>query len=245
MTPQAPPKNGLYYTPEEQGRIVDNIGKTGGGGGKNWYTDRVGEGVSIDPRTGQVKREGFAYWDQFNPFTQQDESTVRGLAEGKGKIRDARTIKETTRGVDLDELEKTTKGKPITADNVHSFVRTTERTVAGKPTVVQQAGIDSDKSTQSRLLEGQREGNQLTRESMVDARTSAANQMELMRLEFAQGNKDRLADRADARDARADELMMRREDMERLDRKDERNRRRDSIAALTAGLASLGAAFAL
>ena len=60
-----------------------------------------------------------------------------------------------------------------------------------------------------------------------------------------EAEKNRLADRADSRDARADELMMRREDMERLDRKDERNRRRDSIAALTAGLASLGAAFAL
>ena len=73
----------------------------------------------------------------------------------------------------------------------------------------------------------------------------ASEQMEMTRMQMAQTDKARLADRADARDARADELMMRREDMERLDRKDERNRRRDSIAALTAGLASLGAAFAL
>ena len=65
------------------------------------------------------------------------------------------------------------------------------------------------------------------------------------RLDRATSDKRYLADRADTRDARADELMMRREDMERLDRKDERNRRRDSIASLTAGLASLGAAFAL
>ena len=69
--------------------------------------------------------------------------------------------------------------------------------------------------------------------------------MEMTRLQMAQSDKNRLADRADARDARADDLMFRREQMERADRKDERNRRRDSIAALTAGLASLGAAFAL
>ncbi len=245
MSPQAPPKNGLYYTPEEQGRIVDDIGKTGGGGGKNWYTDRVGEGVSIDPRTGRVKKEGFAYWDQFNPFTQQDEKTVRGLAEGKGKIRDARIIKETARGVDLEELEKTTKGKPITADNIHSFVRSTERTVDRKPTDVQAAGIERDKNTHTRLLESQRAGNELTREGLADARASAARQMEMMRLEFAQGNKDRLADRADAREARADDRMMQLEMYERADRKEEKNRRRDSIQSLVAGLASLGAAFAV
>jgi hypothetical protein len=39
--------------------------------------------------------------------------------------------------------------------------------------------------------------------------------------------------------------MFRRETMERADRKEERNRRRDSIAALTSGLAALGAAFAI
>ena len=244
MAPQTPPKNGIYYTPREIEEHNEGIGKANTGEGKDWYTDRVGEGVSIG-KGGKIKREGFAYWDQFNPFTEQDETTVKKLAEGKRNYRDARTIQETTRGVDLEELKKTTKGKPITADNVHSFVRSTERTVAGKPTVVQKASIESDKSTQSRLLEGQREGNQLTRESMADARTSAANQMEMMRLEFAQGNKDRLADRADARDARADDRMMQLEMYERADRKEEKNRRRESIQALIGGLSSLGAAFAV
>ncbi len=73
----------------------------------------------------------------------------------------------------------------------------------------------------------------------------ASEQMEMTRLQMAQTDKARLADRIDAREARADDLMFRREQMERMDRKDERNRRKDSIAALTAGLASLGAAFAL
>ena len=76
-------------------------------------------------------------------------------------------------------------------------------------------------------------------------RTDVANQMELTRMQMATNEKNRLADRADAREARADELQLERDRMERADRKDERNRRRDSIAALTSGLAALGAAFAL
>lgn len=82
------------------------------------------------------------------------------------------------------------------------------------------------------------EGNQRNESRYIDLQ-------EQNRLDRATSDKRYLADRADSREQRADELMMRREDMERLDRKDERNRRRDSIAALTAGLASLGAAFAL
>ena len=79
----------------------------------------------------------------------------------------------------------------------------------------------------------------------ADSRTDVANQMELTRMQMATNEKNRLADRADAREARADELQLERDRMERSDRRDERNRRRDSIAALTSGLAALGAAFAL
>ena len=57
--------------------------------------------------------------------------------------------------------------------------------------------------------------------------------------------KNRLDDRADAREQRADDRMMQLEMYERADRKDEKNRRRESIQALVAGLSSLGAAFAV
>ena len=71
------------------------------------------------------------------------------------------------------------------------------------------------------------------------------DQMELSRMQMAQSDKNRLADRIDAREARADDLMFRRESMERADRRDEKNRRRESIQALIGGLSSLGAAFAV
>ena len=85
----------------------------------------------------------------------------------------------------------------------------------------------------------------LTQRQYTDSRTDVANQMELTRMQMATNEKNRLADRADAREARADELQLRRDQMQMQERKDERNRRRDSIAALTSGLAALGAAFAL
>ena len=70
-------------------------------------------------------------------------------------------------------------------------------------------------------------------------------QAEQARLDRVDARKDKLQDRIDGREARADELMFRRESMERADRKDEKNRRRESIQALVAGLSSLGAAFAV
>ncbi len=73
----------------------------------------------------------------------------------------------------------------------------------------------------------------------------ASEQLEMARMENASRDKRYYADRIDAREARADELMFRRESMERADRKDEKNRRRESIQALVAGLSSLGAAFAV
>ena len=85
----------------------------------------------------------------------------------------------------------------------------------------------------------------LTQEQYRDTRTDVANQMELARADRQTNEKNRLADRIESREARADDLMFRRESMERADRKDEKNRRRESIQALVAGLSSLGAAFAV
>jgi len=90
-----------------------------------------------------------------------------------------------------------------------------------------QAGLEESRNTNTRLIQQNN------------------NQMELSRMQMAQSDKNRLADRIDAREARADELMFRRESMERADRRDEKNRRRESIQALVAGLSSLGAAFAV
>ena len=89
-------------------------------------------------------------------------------------------------------------------------------------------------------------------ERYSDQRTDVANQMELTRLQMQEAREERRDARADALDQRADDLALRREQMERedmryneniarMDRKD----RQQSIQTLVAGLANLGAAFAL
>ena len=75
--------------------------------------------------------------------------------------------------------------------------------------------------------------------------TQLSNQNSIAMAGLTQSNNQFMAQMADSKDQRALELQVRREEMDRVDRRDERNRRKDSIAALTAGLASLGAAFAL
>jgi hypothetical protein len=74
--------------------------------------------------------------------------------------------------------------------------------------------------------------------------TQLSNQNSIAMAGLTQSNNQFMAQMADSKDQRAMELQMRREDLDRMDKRDERNRRRDSIAQLTAGIAALGAAFA-
>jgi hypothetical protein len=121
------------------------------------------------------------------------------------------------------------------------------------PEMVQGANANFNESERERLR-GQNKTDKLETISAnnavgmagVNATREGTNaQLEMARMENASRDKRYYADRIDAREARADELMFRRESMERADRKDEKNRRRESIQALVAGLSSLGAAFAV
>ena len=188
---------------------------------------------TTDGRVGG-KGLGAFLWQQFVDEDKLNKESQKGLNQQTA-------IKS---GVDITELDGITdtssaydvsgaviKLKEKKAKGIKDEDRTYARTVTSdnqKPLMAQIAQQTKSASDQLQL-----------------AREQGNNTMEMTRLQMAQADKNRLADRADARDARADDLMFRRETMERADRKEERNRRRDSIAALTAGLASLGAAFAL
>ena len=222
----------LYTRPDEARKNLANSTKTGNFF-QDTFTDAVSDGITLGP-DGSVKREGLAWWMQgFTPG-------ARSIAEQKRGIQESQKIDTAVQnsGLTDDQLRTASGGKKLTSGNVRGTVAEGRRQVSERITPLQQSEIDSNKTTSDRLLEGQREGNQLTRESMT-------NQMEMMRMENASRDKRYYADRIDAREARADELMFRRESMERADRRDEKNRRRESIQALVAGLSSLGAAFAV
>ena len=90
-----------------------------------------------------------------------------------------------------------------------------------------------------------REERRVQREATQRNESRYIDLQEQNRIDRATSDKRYLADRADARESRADDRMMQLEMYERADAKDEKNRRRESIQALVAGLSSLGAAFAV
>ena len=69
--------------------------------------------------------------------------------------------------------------------------------------------------------------------------------MRLLQEQMLNESRESRLDRAERADQRADDRMMQIEMFERADAKEEKNRRRESIQALVAGLSSLGAAFAI
>ena len=113
-----------------------------------------------------------------------------------------------------------------------------------------QAGQEAKQYAQSVQLLGEQQKPMM---AQIAANTAAANkQLELSRLEYQAAREERRDARADQLNQRADELEYRRmqdrkedlrynESIERMDRKD----RQQSIQTLVAGLANLGAAFAL
>ena len=171
----------------------------------------------------------------------------------EGELQDAQQGAQTKKYRDTYDAQLGMYGLKGVQDN-ENLASITGRLKAGKSkdtittaTETATAMHDLPGAVRRRTVEDRRYQDGVTRSDrqFTASQTNVTNQMELARADRQTNEKNRLADRADARDARADDLMFRRETMERADRKDERNRRRDSIAALTAGLASLGAAFAL
>ena len=218
----------LYTTEKEARANLSNSTRTGNFF-QDAFTDTVSEGISLDS-AGNLKREGLAWWLQgLTPG-------ARSIAEQKEGIKDGAIIDKAVGNSQLTDgqIREQLNGGKLTSQNVRGTIAEAQRTRAEKPTPVQQATLDRGVKADERAVTAQQETTAARKDTNA-----------LLIAQMAQSDKNRLADRADARDARADDLMFRRETMERADRKEERNRRRDSIAALTSGLAALGAAFAL
>ncbi len=224
----------LYTSSTEARRDTAGIGKTGNFW-QDWYTDRVRGGIQFNDETGEYDKTGLAFYGDFFGLNNQDAITQ--IEEGKSKVRDSRKIESTLDqfpGLTDEQLLKASGGKGLTAGNVKGVAAEAARTRRDKPTPMQEEQIASGRRAETRQIAAQTE----TTEARKDTNALLVAQM-------AQSDKNRLADRADAREARADDRMMQLEMYERADRKEEKNRRRESIQSLVAGLSSLGAAFAV
>ena len=224
----------LYTTSAEARRETVGIGKTGNFW-QDWYTDRVRDGVNYNEDTGEYDKTGLAFYGDLLGTNNQDAITQ--IEEGKDKVRDSKKIESTLDkfpGITEQQLSKASGGKKLTGSTVKGVAAEAVRKRGEQLTPLQEEQVASGKRSEDRAISAQEE----TTNARKDTNSLLVAQM-------AQSDKNRLADRADAREARADDRMMQLEMYERADRKEEKNRRRESIQALVSGLSSLGAAFAV
>ena len=240
----------LYQTPQEALRESERRTKGEGGGGKNYFTDRVNEGLQYNPNTGKYDRTGWAYWGGVLGMT--NDENIRALEEGQTAVREAREIDSAVQKsglTDAEISEQLAPGQRLTAQNVGGIVSKAARDYV-PPT--QQAQIDRAQRQDREATQARQASNRITQEQNANANRIAMAQLQ----QTANSSKDQmtlaLMEMQDRTNTRKDDLLFRkeearREDMryneriEELDRKD----RRQNMQNLAMGLASLGAAFAL
>ena len=185
---------------------------------------------------GRTEGRGFGalFWKQF-----VDEEKLNREAQ--------RTLNQQTaisRGENLSDLTGVDENSSIY--DVQGAVATTQRERAAKA-----RDKEHNRSLDGTRLQIQASNDQLTAQLAAQAGQNAVTNKRLDNQLIMQQNNI-AEDRAIRAEARADDLALRREQMERADHRYaqemeryDKRKRQDSIQAMVAGLASLGAAFAL
>jgi hypothetical protein len=189
---------------------------------ESWYED------NISGKDGEYKGRGFGA-AILKPFV--DEEKIESKVQGNRNKQTA-----TAAGYDLSELD--VGPGATTLDVQGAAVR------QGKADAEETKIKDHNRSMQPLQLQLAQQGKQSDRQHTATM-TQLGNQNAIAMAGLTQSNNQFMAQMADSKDQRAMELQIRREELDRADARDSRNRRRESIAALTSGLAALGAAFAL
>ena len=225
----------LYTRPDDLRSDLREGTRTG-----NWFqdtfTDAVTPGVTLN-RDGSVDRQGLAWWAQL--LTPGAEK----IAKQRKAISDAEIIDNAVIGSNLTDAQilAASGGKPLTTANVRGVIADGRLKVGDRITPQQQAvitrGINADNISQQQVNAniaqmgntGKRLDYQIQLAEMKDAR-DRADSLEAK----AEARRDRL-DLLDRQDHRYSQ------EMQRYDKR----RQKETIQSLIAGLASLGAAFAM
>lgn len=246
------PINEFYTTPKEINDIVDASVKRNNGGfnfGQNYFTDRVREGLSIDPDTGNIKRDGFAYWMQ---WAGQNPEAIEKLAEANVKVEDAKYIRDKINDVSPQYLEEAIGDKTLTRGNVGGIVKEANKADFQALTPAQKKQASSIEARDKLAQQTQRDLVTQQRNILADSirQSGIANkrldyQMKMAEMKDARDRAERLDNKAESRRDRLD-LLDRQDhrysqEMQRYDKR----RQKETIQSLVAGLASLGAAFAM
>ena len=234
----------LYQTPTEVQQETNSRIKGGTGFGADWFTDRVSDGIKWNPETGQYDSTGAAFWlgGLVDPKGRQ------AIEDGKTRRRDAEKIEatiESAPGLTDEQIKAQLNGKPLTGKNVKGVVAEAIRDR-------QQEETPGQIADRTEAVEARREANSISRQQLNQQAAQHNSTQERLLAQGAQSHQLALIQAADARDASAQSLALQqqqliREDqrynerMEQLDRRD----RKQGRQSLVAGLAALGAAFAL
>ena len=225
----------LYKTPSQIAKELREKTKTG-----NWFqdsfTDYVSGGIKLN-EDGSIQREGAAWWLQ--GLTPGAET----IATKKQALDESRIIDEKVResGLTTEQIRAASGGRQLTTSNVGGILNQATRTVEQTPTPLQQHTMTRQTNADIRAVNAQEASNRLL-EKQLAATIAQGNQSHSRALLEMADNRDARASQLEyqrSRDRRADQEYNER--MERLDRKD----RQAMLQNLAAGLASLGAAFAL
>jgi len=206
------------------------------------------QGVADDLKTSDNKREADRYLTSIgetpeslgltgNTYTLQD---VKGAYTKTSRTRQ----QEDKKGDREFQTSLVTQQLAPTLAKIEQDGKTAEGQLQLAVQTLQQQGKKADQQLQLQLTQGNQQ--------MQLAMQQGNQQMQLTAAQMAQANNQFLAQMADSKDQRAAELEIRKMEMDRedlryneaLDRQ-EKNRRKENIAALVQGLAGLGAAFAM
>ncbi len=234
----------LYQSPIEVQQETNRRTKGDTHFGADWFTDRVSDGIKYNPTTGQYDTTGAAWW--LGGLVSPEGR--KAIEEGKTKRREAEKIEaviDSSPGLTDEQISAQLNGGKLTGKNVKGVVAEAVRTRAQEITPTQQAQLTE--ATDSR-----KESNNIARQTLAATVSNNNTTNQRLLAQGAQAHQLALIQAADARDANAQSLALQREQMiredqrynermEELDRKD----RKQGRQSLIAGLAALGAAFAL
>lgn len=232
----------LYQSPEEALRELNRKTKLGGfNWGADWLTDQVKQGIKWDPETQEYKKEGAAFWLQ--PFG--TSAGYKAIERGKSKIREAEAIQEvldSNPGLTEAQIRAQLGDSPtLTSKNAKGVIEEAVRVRAEQPTPLQQHTMTRQTNADNLAAQAQADRNSLLEKQLAAtiAQGNKSHSLALMQMADSRENQANQLEYQKMRDRRADQEYNER--MERLDRKD----RQAMLQSLAAGLASLGAAFAL
>ena len=195
------------------------------------------QGVADDLKTSDNKREADRY------LTSIGETT-----ESLGLSGDTYTLQDVKGAYTKTER---TRAKEIKADDRKHATGLVDKQLAPTLAQIEQSGKTAAGQLELATKTLQQQGKKADQQLQLQLQQGNQN-MQLAAAQLAQGNNQFLAQMADSKDQRAAELEIRRMEMDRedarynegLDRQDRKDRKQN-IAALVQGIASLGAAFAM